>query len=835
MIASRPCLLIGALWLSVLASAASADGLFSTLDPKPRDGRAIDGVASATHAMQRLVRVDEAKLDHARREVEDGRLASLTFNLAADVSYRVIVEHSAPTSSGYSLAGRIADMPEGRMVLVVNGAILAGTLWTRDGIYAIRTEGAGVHILEKVDPSQAPPLAEPRVLPYPNPSRVEKPPIVRKPALPAPSAQTQAQTQAQDNAQGSAQIDVLVLWTPEARAISGGLAQVRAAVDQMVATANDAYRAGGVAQRVRLAGAAELNYRNATLEDIDRLPNDSNGFLDEIHQIRDSYAADIVSLVVEFEIGGIATLMAELVPEFEALAFNMVNITSEPTIFAHELGHNMGLQHDRYTVRKSLPKDGPGDENKDVKLALFPYSFGYVNQRAFDGASDCWHTIMAYPDHCDDSGLTALSLPRFSHPDQNYPAAGGDPLGVPVNAPETPLTGPTHAVRSLNESRHVVAAFRNGAERCDYTLSVADEELSDDDNVEALAEGGSFAVRVETAAHCAWQAHHQADFMVASPRDVQTGPGEVVYQVQPNPGQARTGVVSIAAESFAVRQFGLIAPMSVCARSSDVRSAIVQAVAKEDCAAVTVWDLEEITMLSFFGQDPLDALRANDFQGLVNLSRLDLRLSDGDLSALAGLANLRTLTVTGSGIVDLSPLAGLTRLQYLDLADNRIVDVTPLGGLQELLLLTLQGNAIADLTPLATLTNLLSLDVARNSIDDISPLASLPILFAVFLADNRVEDLSPLAGKTFLRILGLFGNAVSNAAPLLTVPQLAQVDLRRNPLTANTVGEHIEPLLKRGVTVLFDLPDEGGSRLAGWRLALFSEPAAANAEKSLPD
>ena len=167
MVAWRLCsLLLGILWL--FASAALADSLFSTLDLKPCDAAAIDAGTSSSSTTPCLVRVDMVQLDRVRRRIEDGREASLTFNLAADVSYRVIVEHTAPTSSGYTLAGRIADMPEGRMVLVVNGDILACTLWTRHGAYTIRTQGAGVHVVEKVDPSQAPSLAEPRTVPYPN-------------------------------------------------------------------------------------------------------------------------------------------------------------------------------------------------------------------------------------------------------------------------------------------------------------------------------------------------------------------------------------------------------------------------------------------------------------------------------------------------------------------------------------------------------------------------------------------------------------------------------------------------------------------------------------------
>ena len=81
--------------------------------------------------------------------------------------------------------------------------------------------------------------------------------------------------------------------------------------------------------------------------------------------------------------------------------------------FAHELGHNMGLKHDRYTEHggNNLP---------------YPYSVGYVNQRAFDSRapeSSRWRTVMAYNDQCDNAGFHCTQLFRFSNPDQTYSIA----------------------------------------------------------------------------------------------------------------------------------------------------------------------------------------------------------------------------------------------------------------------------------------------------------------------------------------------------------------------------------------------------------------------------
>ena len=239
-------------------------------------------------------------------------------------------------------------------------------------------------------------------------------------------------------ARPDATIDVLVVYTPAAARRLGATDAVDARIDLLIAETNEAFRASGVRPRVTLVGRSEVPYIETgdSSVDLGRLAHPSDGHMDRVHSMRRRTGADLVHLLVgESDVGGRAG---------DDFSLSVAGFSAR--VFAHELGHNMGLNHDRY-------EEAPG-------VGASP-NYGYVNQRAFEGgapASSRWRTIMAYPDQCSDAGSYCREVMRFSNPRQRL---HGDPLGIPFRSGPWGLTGPADAAAWLNRVGRMVAARRH--------------------------------------------------------------------------------------------------------------------------------------------------------------------------------------------------------------------------------------------------------------------------------------------------------------------------------------------------------------------------------------
>ena len=153
----------------------------------------------------------------------------------------------------------------------------------------------------------------------------------------------------------------------------------------------------------------------------------------------------------------------------------------------------------------------------------------------------------------------------------------------------------------------------------------------------------------------------------------------------------------------------------------------------------------------------------------------------GDITT-TDMATLTFLDATGRGIQNLTGLEHATSLTSLWLSDNRLSNISVLSSLTSLVELRLERNRIGDVSPLSSLVNLTTLRLAGNQISDVSPLSALTGLATLWLGLNQICDVSPLVANA-----GISG----------------EVDLRNNPLSDESLNDHIPGLQARGVTVLF--------------------------------
>ena len=222
-----------------------------------------------------------------------------------------------------------------------------------------------------------------------------------------------------------------------------------------------------------------------------------------------------------------------------------------------------------------------------------------------------------------------------------------------------------------------------------------------------------------------------------------------------------------------------------------------------------IGDLEGIQFATNLRRLELVEIRGSLVQGAEEHSPLDL-------SPLAALTSLTRLNLSQNKISDLLPLAGLTNLEYLSLeavyirwdeSDTSTLDLSPLAGLTKLTDLALSYNNILDISPLAGLTALERLNISKNHISDISPLVGLTKLVNLNGQENRIVDVSPLSGLAALQDVVLPVNDISDVSPLAANAGLGSrdvLDVRTNPLNAESIGTHIPALQARGVIVSFD-------------------------------
>eukprot|EP00571_Detonula_confervacea_P001017 CAMPEP_0172330660 /NCGR_PEP_ID=MMETSP1058-20130122/61517_1 /TAXON_ID=83371 /ORGANISM="Detonula confervacea, Strain CCMP 353" /LENGTH=620 /DNA_ID=CAMNT_0013047885 /DNA_START=14 /DNA_END=1876 /DNA_ORIENTATION=- len=234
--------------------------------------------------------------------------------------------------------------------------------------------------------------------------------------------------------------DVLVPWTAAAECRNSNLprgctltsmteSNIRGLIDLAVQETNVAYSLSGVNVVLNLAHAYRTNYvEGSTREAYSTALNDLT-FDGNVATKRAEFGADVVALIIGAP--GFCGI-AHLGPRKERMfSVTNQNCATGNYSFGHEIGHNLGCNHDKGT------KGQCGTTN---------YNYGYRDSTAG------FRSILAYgckDGECDTGSGRCVRVQRFSNNEFNYPDSTGEPIG----------TATIDNARQINDVRVEVAAY----------------------------------------------------------------------------------------------------------------------------------------------------------------------------------------------------------------------------------------------------------------------------------------------------------------------------------------------------------------------------------------
>jgi hypothetical protein len=299
------------------------------------------------------------------------------------------------TVDGTGMPVTLLWWPDGKMT---------GTIQHDGHIYSIRYMGGDMHAIVEMSEERMPTEhgSMPSRLRTPDPRLRDQPLIegehTRSAAVPPGEPGKRGEV---EGAIEKVIIDVIVAYAPKAARNYTDIR--REVVDLSIAQANESFRRSNLGNiKLRLVHAYQTDYveEGEHFDHVWRFADKGDGYMDEIHGLRDKYHADVAVLIVDDPTAcGLATRV--FADANEAFAVVHHECAAATYAMAHEIGHLIGARHDL---------------NFDTTMWPFPYGHGYVNDNK-------WRDIMSQRESCGG----CPRLPIWSGPDV---LVDGEPAGT---------------------------------------------------------------------------------------------------------------------------------------------------------------------------------------------------------------------------------------------------------------------------------------------------------------------------------------------------------------------------------------------------------------------
>jgi hypothetical protein len=288
--------------------------------------------------------------------------------------------------------GEVEETGERALLMLWSNALLSGYFAYKGTLYTVESLGGGVHAFAELNsnklPGDHPPAAARDSVPLPsNPEEAAAP----RPAPAEPAVAPFADADRQALEAKSMTIDVMILYSSNA-----GKYYIRDPADLLalaIEETNETFRRSGLGNiKLRLVHSQGIEYDGKTDDQFTHLYTmvDGLGPFKDVKKLRDEKRADIVGLIIDNPKGcGLSTRVG---PESDEAFFVVHHACASITMsIAHEIGHILGVRHDRFMDESNAP---------------FAYGHGYVNGTK-------WRDIMSYRESCNG----CQRVPVWSSPD----------------------------------------------------------------------------------------------------------------------------------------------------------------------------------------------------------------------------------------------------------------------------------------------------------------------------------------------------------------------------------------------------------------------------------